>query len=178
MDAEQLEFSQQSFDAILSRFGLMFLPNLDEALLKMHQLLAPGGRLVTAVWDVPSKVPMLSLPMRVVRQHLELPPPPAGVPNPFNLANVDTFEQRLSQAGFTNIHSERMTLTWEFESAEEFVNMTRDLAAPVTALLSNCSVEQQATIWDGIAQAVEAYVGENGRIFVPSVAICVVGHRE
>ncbi len=178
MDAEQLNFSQSQFNAILSRFGLMFLPNLDDALVKMHQMLAPQGRLVTAVWDVPSKVPMLSLPMRVVRQHLELPPPPAGVPNPFNLANVSSFEDRLRKIGFTDIYSERMTLTWEFESADEFVNMTRDLAAPVTALLANCSSEQKATIWNGIADAVMQYADENGRIFVPSEAICVVGHRK
>ena len=177
MDAESLDLPPSSFDAILSRWGLMFLPNLDEALGEMLLLLRVGGWLATAVWEVPAKVPMLSLPMRVVRQHLQLPPPPAGVPNPFNLADVASFEERLTQAGFEDVSSERMTLTWEFASAEEFVNMTRDLAAPVTALLAAHSDEQQARVWEAIGQAVEQYRDGNGRIAVPSEAICVVGRR-
>ena len=177
MDAEHLDLSANNFDAILCRWGLMFLPNLDETLVQLRQLLRPSGRLATAVWEVPAKVPMLSLPMRVVRQHLQLPPPPAGVPNPFNLADVAAFEQRLTQAGFEDIRSERLTLTWEFASAEEFVNMTRDLAAPVTALLAKHSVEQQVTVWEAIGEAVEQYRDSNGRIVVPSEAICVVGRR-
>lgn len=177
MDAESLELPQNSFDAILCRWGLMFLPHLDATLIQMQQLLRPGGRLATAVWDVPSQVPMLSLPMRVVRQHLQLPPPPADVPNPFNLANVAGFEQRLTQAGFSDISSERMTLYWEFSSAAEFVNMTRDLAAPVTALLSNQPIGLQNEIWQGVAEAVQQYELQNGRICVPSKTISIVGER-
>ncbi|WP_420645593.1 class I SAM-dependent methyltransferase [Candidatus Leptofilum sp.] len=177
MDAESLDLPPSSFDAILSRWGLMFLPNLDEALGEMRQLLRVGGRLATAVWDVPSKVPMLSLPMRIVREFLQLPPPPAGIPTPFNLADIATFEQRLAQAGFKEIQSECLTLTWEFASAEEFVQMTRDLAAPVTALLANHPVERQVAVWDAIGEAVEQYRAANGRIVVPSEVICVVAIR-
>lgn len=177
MDAEVLELPNNSFDAILSRWGLMFLPNLDEALSKMHQLLVPGGRLAAAVWDVPPNVPMLSLPMRVARHRLQLPPPPAGVPNPFNLADVGAFEARLLQAGFVDIQSEYLALTWEFATAEQFVNMTRDLAAPIGALLANHSPESQAGVWDAIGDAVMQDQGANGRISVPSSAICVVAKR-
>ncbi|MBI5568378.1 MAG: methyltransferase domain-containing protein, partial [Desulfomonile tiedjei] len=45
VDAEALDFPEQSFDAILSRWGLMFLPNLPEALRRIHRLLKKGGRL-------------------------------------------------------------------------------------------------------------------------------------
>ena len=178
MDAEALELPNGSFDAILSRWGLMFLPHLDEALNKMYHLLLPGGRLATAVWDVPPKVPMLSLAMRVARQHLQLPPPPAGAPNPFNLADVAAFEQRLLKAGFVDVQIERLTLTWEFASAEEFISMTRELAAPITALLASHPAERQAAVWTAIGEAVTQYQGTNGRIVLPSTAICVVASRQ
>ena len=177
MDAEALDLPQSSFDAILSRFGLMFFPNLDETLARMRELLVPGGILATAVWDVPSKVPMLSLPMRIARQSLQLPPPPAGVPNPFNLADSAGLEQQLVRAGFENVRSERLTLTWDFASTDEFVQMTQDLAAPVTALLANHNPERQAEVWDAIAAAAQQYASTDGRIRVPSVAICVTGQR-
>src|SRR5258708_21603782 len=43
MDAEALELPESSFDPMLCRFGLMFLPNLQTALGQMRKLLVPRG---------------------------------------------------------------------------------------------------------------------------------------
>jgi SAM-dependent methyltransferase len=40
-----------SFDAVVSQFGLMFFEDRPKALREMMRVLAPGGRLVVAVWD-------------------------------------------------------------------------------------------------------------------------------
>src|SRR5688572_4380140 len=66
-DGEKLDFPKSTFDAVLSRWGLMFLPNLPIALTTIRQLLTPGGRLSAAVWSTPSKVPMLDLAFSTVR---------------------------------------------------------------------------------------------------------------
>ena len=55
MDAESLELPESSFDAVLCRWGLMFLPDLRAALNGMWRSLTPGGRMATCVWDVPPK---------------------------------------------------------------------------------------------------------------------------
>jgi len=53
-DAENLELgTNHAFDAILCRWGLMFLPNLGNALVKIHQMLLPGRKLAVAVWSEP-----------------------------------------------------------------------------------------------------------------------------
>ena len=162
---------------------MMFLPDLPSALAEIRPLLKPNGRLATAVWGVPSRVPMLTLPMRVIRQYIDVPPPPAGVPNPFSLADVTTFEQTLTQAGFVNVRHERLILTWEFANAREYVQMAQDTAAPILALLANESAEKQAEIWQAIeAEVSEQYgvqqvVKENGRVAIPSEVICVVAQR-
>src|SRR5262245_17149362 len=49
--AESLPFPDQSFDAVLSQFGLMFFTDRRQALREMLRVLAPGGHLVVAVWD-------------------------------------------------------------------------------------------------------------------------------
>jgi enediyne biosynthesis protein CalE5 len=54
-DAESFFLPPSSFDAILSRFVLMFLPNLSEALAIMRQALVPSGRIAAAVWSAPQK---------------------------------------------------------------------------------------------------------------------------
>src|SRR5260370_37469085 len=65
MDAKALELPESSFDAILCRFGLMFLPNLQTALGQMRELLVPGGQLTAAVWGPPQTLPFASIPLAV-----------------------------------------------------------------------------------------------------------------
>ena len=109
MDAETLDLPEDTFDAILCRWGLMFLPNLATALRTMRQLLAPGGRLAAAVWDVPAKVPLISLPTAVVRGMFDVPAPPPGTPSPFALADTSVLEKALTQAGFAQVNIVRRT---------------------------------------------------------------------
>jgi len=105
MDAEALELPERSFDAVLCRWGLMFLPDLKAALSGMWRSLTPGGRMATCVWDVPPKVPMVSLAMGVIRNMFQLPPPPPGMPSPFGLADTAALEQAFRDAGFSDVRS-------------------------------------------------------------------------
>ena len=49
--AEALPFPENSFDAVVSQFGLMFFEDPRLALQEMQRVLRPGGRLTVAVWD-------------------------------------------------------------------------------------------------------------------------------
>ena len=49
--AESLPFSDQSFDAVVSQFGLMFFTDRRQALREMLRVLVSGGHLAVAVWD-------------------------------------------------------------------------------------------------------------------------------
>lgn len=177
VDAEMLDFPEQSFDAVLSRWGLMFLPNLPEALKRMHRLLKKGGRLAAAVWGPPLKVPFISVAMGTVRQQLQAPPPPPGTLGPFSLADVTVLELALKQAGFTGVRSEPLTLTFEWASAEDYTCFQQDIAAPIIAMLAKEPPERQATVWRAITEAARQYAGSDGRVRMAGEAICVVAQR-
>jgi len=49
--ADSLPFKSDSFDAVVSQFGLMFFPDREAAIREMLRVLAPGRRLAIAVWD-------------------------------------------------------------------------------------------------------------------------------
>jgi SAM-dependent methyltransferase len=55
--AESLPFPDQSFDAVVSQFGLMFFTDPRKALAETQRVLAPGGRLAVAVWDALVSIP-------------------------------------------------------------------------------------------------------------------------
>jgi enediyne biosynthesis protein CalE5 len=109
MDAEEPDLPPHAFDAALSRWALMFLPNLIRALTRLRGLLVPGGRFAAAVWGSPEKVPFTSVPMSVIRRVLQLSPPPAGTPGTFSLADEHVLECSFSQAGFAGVAIERRT---------------------------------------------------------------------
>lgn len=50
MDAEHLEFADQSFDAVTCGFSLFFVPSMERALQEMHRVLRAGGRIGLSVW--------------------------------------------------------------------------------------------------------------------------------
>lgn len=55
--AESLPFPDESFEAVVSQFALMFFDDRRLALREMLRVLAPGGRLAVAVWDALDKMP-------------------------------------------------------------------------------------------------------------------------
>src|SRR5262249_39598741 len=55
--AEALPFEGDSFDAVVSQFGLMFFEDRRAALREMVRVLRRGGRLAVAVWDALDRAP-------------------------------------------------------------------------------------------------------------------------
>lgn len=56
--AESLPYPDQSFDVVVSQFGLMFFPDRRGALREMLRVMMPGGRLAVAVWDALERSPV------------------------------------------------------------------------------------------------------------------------
>ena len=177
MDAETLELPEGSFDAAVCRWGLMFLPDLPAALNGMSRSLTPGGRMATAVWDVPPKTPMVSLAMGVMQRMFQPPPPPAGAPGPFALADTSILEKGLADAGFTDIRTERMTVTIEFPSAQDYTDFIRDIVPPVRAMLAGQPEEKQAEAWRAVADAAGQFAGADGVVRMPNETLLVSARR-
>jgi len=177
-DAESLELeTNRAFNSIICRWGLMFLPNLDRALSNMLGLLVPGGKLAAAVWSEPSKVPSISMPINIARQELQAPLLGQGIPGPFSLADIDALKKSLEKAGFVDIKSETINVVFEFNSAEEYTEFNKDIAAPVRTMLANETEERKQEIWNAVTdQAKQRFVdNDTGRIKLANEAICIVG---
>ncbi len=174
-DAEKLDFPAGSFNAVLSRWGLMFLPNLPAALTRIREMLVPGGRLAAAVWSAPSKVPMLDLAFATVRKELNAPPPPPGTPGPFALADTDALRRSFNQAGFSDIQKETINVTFGFDSAQSYTKFQQQITAPIQVMLANQTEARKKEIWDSVTSAVSRFADSHGRVKIDNEVICIVG---
>lgn len=177
MDAETLALPAASFNAVLCRWGLMFFPNLGEVLADMRRLLVAGGCFAAATWGEASKVPHIGLPMLTLRRTLQLPPPQPGLPGPFSLADAGALEQALTDAGFTEVRSERLNVAFAWDSAEDYTRHTQEVQAPLGELVARESSQRRASFWQALTESAGAYAAADGRVRLPAEAICFAARR-
>lgn len=173
-DAATVSLPHLFFDAALCRWGLMFFPHLSHSLENIRKSLVSGGKFAAAVWAEPEKVPQLNIAMAAVRQHLRMPPLSSEGEGPFSLADSDKLKNFFLSAGFNDYKSEKIKVTFEFDSAEDYVKFTQDIAAPVNLMLSNETAEKRKEIWMKITNNVKSQYTSNGRVLLHNECICVV----
>jgi ubiquinone/menaquinone biosynthesis C-methylase UbiE len=178
-DGEKLDLPDPTskFDAILSRWGLMFFPNLPAALVRIRQMLITNGRLSAAVWSTPSKVPLIDLAFASVRKQINATAPPPGTPGPFALADIETLKQLFSQAGFKDIKVETFQITFEFESPESYTKYIQQTATRIHEMLANQTAEVKKHVWNSITEAVWQCADSHGRVNLDNEVICIVGRN-
>src|SRR5258707_14434098 len=125
LDGENLELPDNSFDAVLCRFGLMYMPNKERALSEWWLVLKPGGRVAIGVFSTPDKNAWGSVPISVIRKRAQLPPPQPGQPGPFSLGQEGLLEKSLYQAGFQNVQIHILSAPLHMKSAKECIRMDR-----------------------------------------------------
>src|SRR6202007_187762 len=119
--ADQLPFAPDTFDAAVSRFGVMFFPSPLDGVREMLRVLKPGRKLALAVWHFADKNPFHYVLSRVMERFVDSPPPAPDAPAPFRFAAPGKLRSVLIEAGVT-APSERV-LQFKIEaplSAEDF----------------------------------------------------------
>jgi enediyne biosynthesis protein CalE5 len=177
VDANTLDLPEASFDAVLSRWGLMFIRELDTTLAAIHHCLKPGGRLVAVVWGPGDGAPTNSLADRVLHKTLGFPPPAEGPLTPFALKDTDAFTTRVRKAGFREIASEWIEVVVEFTSTAEFAEYRRDRAGGIKKHLASLPPAEQDAAWNEVAKAAERFVDEDGVCRMRNRAFCLVATR-
>src|SRR3954447_25833146 len=77
-DAAGLDFPEGSFDAALSRWGIIFEPDGEAAAARVRGFLKPDSRMAISSWGPPDRVPFLAIPIRTAMGRLGVDPPPPG----------------------------------------------------------------------------------------------------
>lgn len=163
IDGEALDTLEPgSFDAAISRVGLIYFPDQQRALKGVLQALKPGGRFAAIVYSTPQNNAFFSLPVSIIRERAALPPPAAGQPGPFSLGTSGVLTRALLDAGFVDAEEHIVAAPLRLSSAAECVRFERESFGALHQMLAGLDAAAQDTVWTEIEQALTRFEGQDG----------------
>lgn len=174
-DASSLDFPHESFDAAVSRWGIIFEPDGEGAAANVRGFLKPGSRFAISSWGPPERVPFLAIAMKTAMERLDVPPPPPGTPGPLSRPTPEAIGGLLEGGGFSEIEVEELAVTFRFESAGQYTDYVRAIAAPIVAMISPHPEDVQRETWDAITAVAAERADADGRVELENLVLIAAG---
>lgn len=159
-DAENLPFKDDSFDAVVSTFGVMFAPDQASAAAELQRVCKPGGKIGMANWTPESFIGRL---FRTLGGYVK---PPAGVKSPALWG--DEAWLNTSFSGARRISVQHKNFTFRYRDPAHFIVIFRELYGPVHKAFLSLPEDGQRDL----AQAIEDLIAEfntakDGSVSIP-----------
>lgn len=162
LDGEQLDVEQETFDAVISRLGLIYFPDQQQALAEMHRALRPGGRVAAIVYSTAERNEFFSILVSIVRRRADLPPPLPGQPGPFSLGSPGVLEDAFAQAGFRDVTARLVAAPLRLPSAAEYVRFARESFGALHQMLAGLSQPEREQAWKEIEEQLACFENDDG----------------
>jgi len=166
LDGERLDaLPPASFDAAISRVGLIYFPDQQRALAGVMRALRPGGRFAAVVYSTAERNRFFSVPVGIIRRRAQLPPPLPGQPGPFSLGGEGVLAAALRQAGFRDVEVRRVDSPVRLPSAAECVRFERESFGALHQMMGGMTDAERAETWREIEaelakfESAEGFVG-------------------
>ena len=177
MDGEQLELPDASFDAVISRVGLIYFPDQQRALAEMRRVLVPGGRVAAIVYSTPDKNGFFSLPVSIVRRHANLGSPLPGQPGPFSLGGPGVIEEAFVRAGFRDVKAERVATPLRMTSAADCLRFEKESFGALHQMLSSLDDAGRDAAWTEVGSALREFERSDDGFVGPCELVVAVGTK-
>lgn len=162
-DGEDLSAVEEGgYDVAISRVGLIYFPDQQAALAEMRRALRPGGRISAVVYSTADRNAFFSIPVGIIRQRAELPPPAPGQPGPFSLGSPGVAEEVFAKAGLTDITVTTVPSPVRMQSAAECVQFERESFGALHQMLSGVDESEREDVWSEITEQLSQFEGPDG----------------
>jgi SAM-dependent methyltransferase len=167
-DAQTHPFVLADFDAVFSRFGVMFFEDARRAFANLRRALRPQGGLAFVCWQDLALNPWAGLPLRAVMRVLGRDALPdllrPGCPGPFYLSDADRVRTILSAAGFADVEIDRFERPLHLGGAmtlEQALAYCRQIG-PAARAMAEAAPELRPALDAAVAGALAPFVSERG----------------
>ncbi len=173
-NAESLAYADESFDAVVSQFGLMFFADRHSALREMLRVLIPGGTLAVAVWD--SLENSAAYPIEVaLLEHIAGTAAADALRAPFVLGEQNLLLSLFEDAGAESVSITSRSGTARFPSVRTMVEA--DLRGWLPVMGVELSEDTVQCILEQAETALREYVTPSGQVVFDSPVHIITGSK-
>jgi SAM-dependent methyltransferase len=175
MDAQHLKFRPSTFDAVISRNTLMFIPDLMRALAEMNRVLKWKGRIAATVWASARRNPRLSDPLEAARALGVNVPPTATYRFALRLGTPSLLATALRRAGCSDVVVERRPVVARYATVNAAVQEAMDHKG-TRELMELLSGDSERRMSRYLAQRWQKYAGHGG-VNLPGEQLVAAGAK-
>jgi SAM-dependent methyltransferase len=173
--ADHLPFPADSFDAVISRFGVMFFPSPVDAAGEMLRVLKPGRKLALAVWHFAERNPFHYSVSRVMDRYVDSPP--AAV-DAFRFASPGKLGKVLNEAGVIGLSERLLQFTIQAPiSVEDFWTLRIELSDTLREKIAGLSKDTMTEVKRQALESLRGYSTDRGMSF-PAEVLIVSGAKD
>jgi len=170
MAAEQLDFPEGAFDAVLCALGMMYVTDFAGSIREMFRVTRPGGRAVSAVWGRRDRCGWAEI-FPIVERRVSSDVCPMF----FQLGTGDVQKMLFEQAGFADVHSERIVTELAYQTGEEAC-IAAFAGGPVAMAYSRFDEPTRESAYAEYLESIAPYRRGSGYA-VPGEFVVTAGHR-
>jgi len=175
--ADHLPFPADTFDAVVSRFGVMFFPSPLDAGREMLRVLKPGRKLVMAVWHFAARNPFHYSLSRVVDQYVDTPPLAPDALDAFRYAAPGRLLEILKEAGVTAPTERLVQFTIDAPmSVEDFWALRLEMSEKLREKINVLPPERMTELKRQTLESIREYSTDRGISF-PAEILLVSGAK-
>lgn len=167
-DAEHLPFEDESFDVVVSTFGVMFTPDQERAAAELLRVCRKGGKIGLANWTPDGFIGQL---FKTIGRHV---PPPAGVKSPALWGRRDHLET-LFERPAASIEATQRHFAFRYRSPEHWLDVFKTFYGPVLKAFGALSGDARLSLENDLMRLVAMFNRSgDGTMVVPGEYLEVV----
>lgn len=161
-----LPFADNTFDAVLSRYGVIFAHDVLADVRELARVLRPGGRMSLASWAEPADNPWATTVPKILHELTGVTPPPLDAPGIFRCSTRDSLSSIMAEAGLTEVTVADVRGALDLDNPEHYWTFLLEIAAPVASAITKLDAETQAAVHAKTLEKMSLFTHE-GRTSIP-----------
>jgi SAM-dependent methyltransferase len=158
-DAQTHDFQPQTFDAVISRFGVMFFDDPVAAFANLRRASLPEAGLACIVWRGRQDNPFMTAAERAAAPLLpEAPPRDPAAPGQFAFADPGRVEGILSTAGWRDVDIQPLDVACTMTVDDLETYMTR--VGPVSLALPGLDEDRRRAVIDAVWRGFQPFLAD------------------
>jgi ubiquinone/menaquinone biosynthesis C-methylase UbiE len=175
--ADALPFDDDSFDAAVSRLGVMFFPDPVAGLREMLRVTRAGGANSFAVWHRSELNPFAYVVTNVISRYVKMALPAPGASDAFRFAEPGTLAGLLEEAGARDVRERLLKFHIAAPiSPEEFWAMRSETSGTLREKLTELSEDERIRVAQEVQEAAREFFPNNQMSF-PAQMLIVTGKK-